>query len=156
MKIKTIKKVDTETVYDIQVEDVHHYILENGTITHNSGLKYAASTIAMLSKSKDKDEKTKEVVGNIIKCKMYKNRIAKENTEVEVKLSYKTGLDRYYGLLDLAVKHDIFKKSTKGIGMPDGSFTASKNVENEPEKFFTKDILEKLDKAAKKEFSYGT
>lgn len=121
-----------------------------------SGLKYAASTIAMLSKSKDKDEKTKEVVGNIIKCKMYKNRIAKENTEVEVKLSYKTGLDRYYGLLDLAVKHDIFKKSTKGIGMPDGSFTASKNVENEPEKFFTKDILEKLDEAAKKEFSYGT
>lgn len=124
-------------------------------LSGGSGLKYSASSIAMLSKSKDKDEKTKEVVGSIIKCKMYKNRIAKENTEIEVKLNYKTGLDRYYGLLDLAVTHNIFKKSTKGITLPDGTSVASKVIDNEPEKYYTKDILERLDEAAKKEFSYG-
>lgn len=120
-----------------------------------SGLKYAASTIAMLSKSKDKDEKTKEVVGNIIRCKMYKNRFAKENSEVEVRLNYKTGLDRYYGLLDLAIKGELYKKSTKGITLPDGTTTATKNIENEPEKYFTEDVLKKIDEIAKKEFSYG-
>jgi RecA/RadA recombinase len=124
-------------------------------LSGGSGIKYAASTIAMLSRTKDKDEKTKEVTGNIIKCKMYKNRFAKENSEVEVRLSYKTGLDRYYGLLDLAVKGELYKKSTKGITLPDGTTTATKNIENEPEKYFTKDVLEKLDVIAKKEFSYG-
>ena len=37
-----------------------------------SGLKYAASTIIYLSKSKEKDGT--EVVGNIIKCKTFKSR----------------------------------------------------------------------------------
>ena len=120
-----------------------------------SGPKYSSSTTIFLSKSKDRDDKTKEIVGNIITCKMNKNRWAKENTEVDVRLSYSKGLDRYYGLTDLAVKYDIFKKSTKGITLPDGTTTATKNVDNEPEKYYTKDILDRLDEAAKKEFSYG-
>ena len=77
-------------------------------IAGGSGLKYSASTIAMLSKKKDKDGT--DVVGNIIKVKMYKSRLSKENAQVEVKLSYEKGLDRYYGLLDLAEKYGIIKK----------------------------------------------
>ena len=40
-----------------------------------SGLKYAASTIIYLSKSKEKDGK--EVIGNLIKCKTAKSRLTK-------------------------------------------------------------------------------
>ena len=120
-----------------------------------SGPKYSASTTIQLSKSKDRDEKTKEVLGNIVTCKMIKNRWAKENAEVDVRLSYTKGLDRYFGLTDLAVKHGIFTKSTKGITLPDGTTTATKNVDNDPEKFYTKDVLDRLDAAAKKEYSYG-
>lgn len=119
------------------------------------GLKYAASTIAMLSKSKEKNEE-KEVVGNIITVKMQKSRYSKEHTQVETRLFYDTGLDRYYGLLPLALKYDIFKKSTKGITMPDGTVVPTKEVESiRAEKYFTKDILDRLEEVAKKEFSYG-
>ena len=63
-----------------------------------SGLKYAASTIIYLSKSKEKDGK--EVVGNIIKAKAAKSRLTKENSLVETRLFYDSrGLDKYYGLL---------------------------------------------------------
>ena len=65
-----------------------------------SGLKYAASTIIYLSKKKDKEGT--EVVGNIIHCKTQKSRLSKENMMVDVRLRYDTGLDKYYGLLDLA------------------------------------------------------
>ena len=65
-----------------------------------SGLKYAASTIIYLSKSKEKDGK--DVIGNIIKAKTAKSRLSKENQQVNVRLYYdERGLDRYYGLLEL-------------------------------------------------------
>ena len=38
---------------------------------------------------------------------MIKSRFTKENKDVEVKLNYDTGLDRYYGLLDLAEKYEF-------------------------------------------------
>lgn len=153
MKISYIKKVENERVYDITVDDQHHYILENGVVSHNSGLKYAASTIAMLGKRKEKDGQ--EVIGNIIKVKMYKSRLSKENSQVEVLLTYEKGLDKYYGLLDIAEKYGIFKKVSTRYELPDGSKVFGKNINEEPEKYYTKEVLDMIDEAAKKEFSYG-
>ena len=118
-----------------------------------SGLKYTASQIVFLSKKKDKDGK--DVVGNIIKCKMVKSRFTKENKEVEVKLTYDKGLDRYYGLLDLALKYGIFKQISTRIELPDGTKTFGKTINNDPEKFFTEEIMQQLDAAAGQEFKYG-
>jgi len=118
-----------------------------------SGLKYAASNIVYLSKRKEKDGK--EIIGNIIHCKNYKSRLTKENALIDVRLTYKDGLDKYYGLLDLAIKHNIFKSVSTRIELPDGSKQYAKTINNEPDKFFTKDILTQIDEAAKKEFLYG-
>ena len=119
-----------------------------------SGLKYAASNIVYLSKRKEKDGK--EIIGNIIHCKNYKSRLTKENALVDVRLTYKDGLDKYYGLLELAIKHGIFKSVSTRIELPDGSKQYAKTINNEPDKFFTKDVLTQIDEAAKKEFLYGT
>jgi len=118
-----------------------------------SGLKYAASTIIYLSKKKDKDGS--EVVGNIIHCKTYKSRLTKENQMVDVRLSYTKGLDKYYGLLELAVEADIFKSVSTRIELPDGTKTFGKTINNDPEKYYTDEVMEKLDKFAKEKFSYG-
>jgi RecA/RadA recombinase len=118
-----------------------------------SGLKYVASTIIYLSKKKDKDGS--EVVGNIIHCKTHKSRLSKENSMVDVRLSYEKGLDRYYGLLDLALKHGIFKQVSTRIELPDGTKQYAKTINNEPQKYFTEDIMKQLNEASEKEFSYG-
>ena len=118
-----------------------------------SGLKYAASSIVYLSKKKDKDGS--EVVGNIIHCKNHKSRLTVENKMVDVRLSYSKGLDRYYGLLDLALKYNIFKSMSTRIELPDGTKTFGKTINDNPEKFFTDDIMSQLDEAAGKEFKYG-
>lgn len=117
------------------------------------GLKYAASNILTLSKSKDKTDEG--VVGIFIKCTNYKNRFVKENMNVETRLNYTSGLSRYYGLTDLAIKYGIFKKVSTRIELPDGSKVFEKNIDDEPEKYYTKDILDKLDAAIQKDFKYG-
>ena len=119
-----------------------------------SGLQYAASNIVFLSKKKEKDGT--DVIGNIIHCKNFKSRLAKENKKVDVLLSYDEGLNRYYGLLELAEKYEIFKKVSTRYELPDGAKLYAKQILKDPKKYFTQDIMDSLDEAAKKEFSYGS
>ena len=118
-----------------------------------SGLKYAASSIIYLGKRKEKDGT--EVVGNIIHCKNYKSRITKENAQIDVRLTYKKGLDRYYGLLDMAEEAGIFKKVSTRYETPDGTKVFGKQINENPDKYFTKEILDKIDEHTKQKFSYG-
>ena len=119
-----------------------------------SGLKYAASTIIYLSKKKEKDKT--EVIGNIIKAKTAKSRLSKENKEVNIRLYYdERGLDRYYGLLDLGELGGLWK-NVAGRYEIDGKKIYAKNIYAEPDKYFTEDIMNKLDEISKKTFSYGT
>jgi RecA/RadA recombinase len=119
-----------------------------------SGLKYAASTIIYLSKKKEKDGT--EVVGNIIKAKTAKSRLSKENQEVEVRLYYdERGLDRYYGLLELGEEAGMWK-NVAGRYEIDGKKIYAKQILKEPEVYFTEEVMQQLDAAAKQQFSYGT
>tara|TARA_Y100001938_G_scaffold148059_2_gene230762 strand:+ start:3394 stop:4434 length:1041 start_codon:yes stop_codon:yes gene_type:complete len=118
-----------------------------------SGLKYAASSIVYLSKKKEKDGT--QVIGNIIKAKNQKSRLTKENSECEVRLTYNKGLDKYYGLLQLAEKHDIFKKVSTKYELPDGRKVFGKTINDDPQSYFTDEIMQKLEEAAKIEYSYG-
>jgi len=118
-----------------------------------SGLKYAASTIIYLSKKKEKDGT--EVVGNIIKAKTAKSRLSKENKNVEVRLYYdERGLDRYYGLLELGEIGGLWKNVAGRYEM-DGKKIYAKQILANPGEYFTEEVMQKLDKIAQEEFSYG-
>ena len=119
-----------------------------------SGLKYAASSIVYLSKKKEKDGT--EVIGNIIHCKNHKSRLTKENKMVDVRLTYDKGLDKYYGLLELAEKYGIFKKVSTRFELPDGSKQFGKTILSSPDTYFTDEVMKQLDEAANKEFKYAT
>ena len=117
-----------------------------------SGLKYAASSIIYLSKKKEKDGK--EVIGNIIKCKAQKSRLTKENSEVETRLYYDRGLDKYYGLLELGEKYGVFTRKGNRIVVGESSVYPSV-ILSDPEKYFTPEVMQALDECAAKEFRYG-
>ena len=118
-----------------------------------SGLKYAASTIIYLAKSKEKDGK--EVIGNIIRCETKKSRFTKENAKITTRLFYdERGLDRYYGLLELGEKYGVFQRRGNRVVVGESSVFPSAILAN-PDKYFTTEIMEALDEAAQKEFAYG-
>jgi len=165
--LKIVRKTPVSSpvkVYDFTVEGDHHYLLSNGLVSHNSyvptkemgggsGLKYAASTIIYLSKKKDKVDN--EVVGNIIHCKAYKSRLTKQDKMVDVQLNFETGLNKYYGLLDVAIKYGIFTKVSTKIQLPDGKTAFESQINKNPEKYYTDAVLTAIEAAVKKEFCYG-
>jgi RecA/RadA recombinase len=119
-----------------------------------SGLSYAASSILYISKSKEKEGT--EVVGAILKFKTVKSRLSRENRDVEVRLFYdERGLDRYYGLLPLAVEGGIIERVGNRYVFGEGKFY-EKEITKNPETFFTQDVLEQIDVYAQKKFKYGS
>ncbi len=119
-----------------------------------SGLKYAASTIIHLSKKKEKDGT--EIVGNIIKAKTAKSRLSKENMDVGVRLYYdERGLDKYFGLLELGEKGGMWKNVAGRYDLGDGKKIYAKAILKDPERYFTPEVMEKLEVIAKGTFSYG-
>ena len=118
-----------------------------------SGLKYAASTIIYLSKSKEKEGT--DLVGNIIKCEAKKSRLSKEGSKVATRLYFdERGLDQYYGLLELGEKYGVFKRVGNRIAIG-GSNVYPKSILSNPEKYFTDEVMAKLEEAARTEYSYG-
>ena len=144
-----VPMIVTNHTYDVIGSYVPTKEMGGGT-----GLKYAASTIIYLSKSKERDSK-KEVVGNIIKCEAKKSRLTIEGSKVATRLFFdERGLDKYYGLLELGIEYGVFGKNGNRVLIGESSVYPSA-VLSDPEKYFTPEVMEKLEEAAKKEFSYG-
>ena len=144
-----VPMIVTNHTYDVIGSYVPAKEMGGGT-----GLKYAASTIIYLSKSKERDSK-KEVVGNIIKCEAKKSRLTVEGSKVATRLFFdERGLDKYYGLLELGIEHGVFGKNGNRVLIGKSSVYPSA-VLADPEKYFTPEVMEKLEEAAKQEFSYG-
>ena len=143
-----VPMIVTNHTYDVIGSYVPQKEMGGGT-----GLKYAASTIIYLSKSKEKDGT--EVVGNIIKCEAKKSRLTKEGSKIATRLYFdERGLDKYYGLLELGEQYGVFERVGNRIKI-DGTSVYPKSILADPEKYFTEEVMEKLEEAAQKEFSYG-
>lgn len=140
----------TNHVYEVVGSYVPTKEMGGGT-----GLKYAASSIVFLGKKKEKD-KTNKQVGNIIKVRMQKSRFTKENSQVELLLNFKTGLHKWYGLLEFAIKQGIVEQAGAWYTFPDGQRAKGGDaVYNEPEKFFTEEVMAVIEDAIQTEFKYG-
>ena len=118
-----------------------------------SGLKYAGSTILFLSKRKLAEGT--ERIGNDIRIKAMKSRFTIENSEVVAALKYESGLDRYYGLVEIALASGVFQKDGTRILLPDGRKVFQTTINRNPEDYFTKEILDAIDAACPKVFCYG-
>ena len=93
---------------------------------------------------------------DIINCKNFKSRLAKENSQVETRLFYdERGLDSYYGLLELGEKYGVFTKAGNRYQIGEAK-VYPKAILQDPEKYFTPEIMQALDECAGKEFRYGS
>ena len=143
-----IPMIVTNHTYDVIGSYIPTKEMGGGT-----GLKYAASTIIYLGKKKEKDGTT--LVGNIIKCEAKKSRLTKEGSKIETRLYFdERGLDKYYGLLELGEQYGVFER--KGNRVIVGNSTVYPSaILKDPEKYFTEEVMQKLEEAANKEYSYG-
>ena len=85
---------------------------------------------------------------------MFKSRLTVENRMVDVKLTYDKGLDRYYGLLDLTAS-GVFEKASTRVKLLNGKTEFGKTINNNPEKYFDDEVMERLELVVKDYFKYG-
>lgn len=110
IQIKSIKKINKSKVYDIEVKDAHHYILDNGVISHNSmsfmggnviagggGPAYNSSVTLTFTKAQEKGTDG-SITGGLISSTTTKCRTAKEKTKVKFSIDFESGLNKYSGL----------------------------------------------------------
>jgi recombination protein RecA len=84
-------------------------------ISGGRGFIFASSIVVAMKKMKLKEDedgnKTSEVHGIRAGCKVMKTRYAKPFENIQVKIPYKTGMNPYSGLFDLAEQKGLLTKS---------------------------------------------
>lgn len=120
--------------------------------TYMSGgksLYYSASCIIFLTPKAEKG------VGKIINAKVVKSRFSKEGSEAIIKINYNKGLEEYSGILEISEMTGMVTKSGSWYVFPNGEKAQRKTIEENPEKFFTKEFLEELDKKCFPYYNYS-
>lgn len=154
-KILKIESIGYNPVYDIEVENAHHYVLFNDILSHNSGPKYTASVICLLSKRKEKDGTN--FIGNVVHCKLDKSRFTKEGSTIDILIDFTKGLSTYYGILEMMVEAGLVKSTGTRFEFPHlETKVFRKEVAKNPELYFTQELLLKLDEVLQKKFLYGS
>ena len=116
MKIKSIKEVGHQNVFDLSIlsDDYNqqHYILENGVVSHNTGIYYSANDIWIIGRRQNK--KGTEVTGYDFTINIEKSRSVKEKSKIPISVSWDGGVEKYSGLLDVAIEGGYVAKPSNG------------------------------------------
>lgn len=124
-------------------------------VSGGGGFKYACSTILTMTKAQDKEGD--EIQGSIVTVTAYKSRLTREKLRVRTRISHRGGLDRHYGLVPLAEEAGLVKKvSTRFEWIDTGEKAFEKTINNNPEKYWTKERLDAIEEFVQKKFKYGT
>jgi hypothetical protein len=102
MRITKISNVGRLPVYDISVEDAEHYILKNGVVTHNTAVTYSANQIFIVTRSQEKDGT--DLVGYNFTINIEKSRFVKEKSKLTFNVKFDEGINKYSGLMDIALE----------------------------------------------------
>ena len=112
MNIQKITSVGKRPVFDISVEDVEHYLFENGVASHNTGGMYSANQVFIIGKSQEKDGS--ELTGFNFTINIEKSRFVREKSKFPFTITFEGGINKWSGLLDIALDLGFVAKPSNG------------------------------------------
>jgi len=128
-----------------------------------SGPIYMASVLVQMAAKKEKTDSNNEKDVALTESRNYsgvtlrmltvKNRFVPAFLQAEVYLNFKTGLDKYSGLRDVAVSHGVIEQTGATFVMDGNKLGYYKNWRKDEELWKT--ILERLETSIKDKYRYG-
>ena len=155
------------TIKDIPMVVVNHTYKEIGLypkdiVSGGTGVVYSADTIWILGRQQEKDGT--DLVGYNFIINVEKSRFVKEKSKIPITVSFEGGIEKYSGLLDVALEGGFVQKPSNGwyakVDMNTGELGAKVRIKETLNKEFWEDILtnQKFKDYIKKtyEVSYGS
>lgn len=127
-----------------------------------SGLKYAADSIFILTKKKIKEGEESFSDGGIaVTCTANKLRDTRPDTQIPFTINFSKGVTKYSGLVDFCLDHELIVRSGMQYSFKEdidnsGIKFYKKSIIEEPEKYFTQPILEKINELTNPIFVFGS
>ena len=128
-----------------------------------SGPIYMASILVQMAAKKEKTDNSNEndvaltesrnYSGVTLRMLTVKNRFVPAFLQCEAYLNFKTGLDKYSGLRDIAVSHNIIQQSGATFAMGDKKLGYYKNWRKDEDLW--QEILVSLEESIKDKYRYG-
>ena len=114
--VKSVTAVGKRPVYDISVSEAEHYVLENGVVTHNTGGMYSAMQVFIIGKSQEKEkiDGKDQLAGYNFTINIEKSRFVKEKSKFPFTVKFAGGINKWSGLLDLALESGHVIKPKNG------------------------------------------
>lgn len=129
------------------------------------GPVYLASVLVQLAAKNEKQDineeddeilpEAKNVSGATLRALTVKNRFIPPFLECEMYLNFKTGLDKYAGLRDLAVNHKIIEQNGPTFGFSDGTKLGYYKNWKKDTALWEEKILPKIEASLKEKYKYG-
>ena len=124
---------------------------------------YLASVLVQLASRNEKQDsanekddmlpEAKKYSGTTLRALTIKNRFVPPFLECEMYLNFKTGLDKYAGLKDVAVNHGVIEQNGATFTMDGNKLGYYKNWRKDKELW--KKILPKLEEVLQEKYCYG-
>lgn len=128
------------------------------------GPVYLASVLIQLASKSEKQDnandademlpEAKKYSGTTLRALTVKNRFVPPFLECEMYLNFKTGLDKYAGLKDVAVNHDVIQQNGSTYAMGEKKLGYYKNWRKD-ETLWEEEILPKLEDVLTEKYCYG-
>lgn len=107
----TISKTNTLVVFINQLREKTGVIFGNPEVTPGGRALKFFSSIRIDIRIRERIKNDKEIIGQKIKIKVVKNKMASPYKEIETIINYSFGIDKIFELIDLAMEKNIIKKS---------------------------------------------
>lgn len=125
-QIKSLFRMFTPylSVLDIPMVAINHTyqtqeMYSRAVVSGGTGIYYSANDIWIVGRSQEKNS-DKEITGYWFDINIEKSRTVREKAKIKVFVSLTKGIDKYSGLLDLAVDGGFIVKPGKGVyALPD-------------------------------------
>ena len=126
---------------------------------------YLASVLVQLASRSEKQDnaneedemlpEAKKYSGTTLRALTVKNRFVPPFLECEMYLNFKTGLDKYAGLREVAVNHEVIQQNGATYTMGDKKLGYYKNWRKDTD-LWEKEILPKLEEVLQEKYCYGS
>lgn len=105
--------INLKKVYFVGVNHTYQTMdfISKEVMSAGQGPLLSADTVFFMGRSQEKD--TTGITGYNFKLKVHKSRFVKEGSVFPLNISFEEGVDKYSGLLDLAIEHGIITKPNK-------------------------------------------